>query len=137
MPQISATLFHIILSLIALNLLVAGCCFRGGFDDQQQSAEAAFPIKQQVTPSVALCKTDAREVLKKSCGKCHQKSISRVPKALNVYDLEEDVWYSSMSKSQLKGLKKRIRKAANISKKEVNFVDGCVSCLLSDNCRKR
>ncbi|MEN8258540.1 MAG: hypothetical protein ABFS09_11825 [Thermodesulfobacteriota bacterium] len=135
MPRIPATLFQFFLSLVLLNLLVGCGWFYNGFDDQQQSAAAGVPQEQQVTPSVVLCKTDARAVLKKSCGKCHQKSISKVPKALNVYDLEEDVWYSRMSKSQVKGIKKRIRKADNISQEEVNFVNACVACLLSDNCR--
>jgi cytochrome c5 len=131
MSRIPANLFQLILYLVLLNMLVACGCFCGGFDEQ----EAGVPIGQQVTPSVVLCKTDAREVLKKFCGECHQKSISRVPKALNVYNLEEDVWYSHLSKSQLKGLKKRIRIADNISKEEVDFVTGCVTCLLSEKCR--
>lgn len=135
MSRISANLFQIVFSLILLNLLVACSYFCGGFDTQEQSGEAGVPTGQQVTPSVELCKTDTREVLKKFCGKCHQKSISRVPKALNVYDLEEDVWYNHMSKSQLNGIKRRIRKADNISKEEVDFVTGCVACLLLENCR--
>jgi len=135
MSQIPAKLCKLIFSLVLLNLLVACGQFYGGFDNQDQTGEAEVSKEKQVTPSVARCKTDAREVLKKFCGECHQKSISSLPKALSVFNLEEDVWYSHMSESQMKGLKIRIRKADNIANEEVEFVTGCVACLLSENCR--
>lgn len=135
MSRIPADLFQLILPLVLLNLLVACSYICGGLDDQEQSGETGVSMEQQVTPSVVLCQTDAREVLKKFCGECHQKSISRVPKALNIYNLEEDVWYSHMSKPQLKDMRRRIRKADNISKEEIDFVTGCIACLLSENCR--
>lgn len=135
MPRILVTLFQPILSLVLLNLLAACGYFYDGFGGREQSDEAGTSIEQQITPSIALCKAEAREVLKKFCGECHIKSISKVPRALNVYDLEEDVWYSRMSKSQLKGLKRRIRRAEKITKNEVNIVNACVACLLSEKCR--
>jgi len=89
---------------------------------------------RKLTPSIALCKSEARAVLKKFCGECHQRSISKAPKALQIYDLEEDIWYGRLSKSQLKGLRSRIGRAKGITGSEVRIVRACVDCLLATEC---
>jgi len=134
MSRATVNFFLLFLSFLLLNLLAACGYFSCGSGDQDQAGGAGVSMEDQVEPSIALCKGEAREVLKKYCGKCHLKSISKKPRALKIYTLEDDIWYKNLSKSNLKGIKRRIRNWDGPSGEEINIVIGCVACLESESC---
>ena len=134
MSRKTANFFQFVFSILLLNLLVACGYFSCDSDDRDQADESGVSMEKQVTPSIALCKGEAREVLKKYCGKCHLKSISKKSRALKIYTLEDDIWYKNLSKSNLNGIKRRIRNWDGPSGEEINIVLGCVACLKSETC---
>jgi hypothetical protein len=135
MSRTTVIFIKLVLSLMLIDLLVGCGYFSRGPGDQDKWDETGLSMEREVTPSITLCKGEAREVLKKFCGKCHQKSISIRPGALRIYNLEDDIWYKNLSKSNLKGIKRRIRNWDGPTDEEVNKVLGCVACLESETCR--
>ena len=128
-------LSRLVLSIYLLSLLVSCGYFPYISSYKDQAAKAGTSVANEIVPSIELCKGEAREVLKKFCGKCHLKSISKKPKALKIYTLEDDIWYKNLSKSNLKGITRRISKWDGTTEEEVNTVLGCVACLESETCR--
>lgn len=84
------------------------------------SAEAALEI----------CNNAAKEALNSRCGHCHQKSRSEKPRALRIYDLEEDEWYGHLSKKQMRGIKQRMGRSETATESEKEQVDSCMGHLL-------
>jgi hypothetical protein len=109
-------------------LLIPGCALfgqRGGADAGTASSDVP------VGPALNICRDQAREALMSHCGRCHQKSRSEKPRALNIYDLEEDEWYGRLKKKHIEGIKRRLGGSKAATKSEKESVFSCMDFLRS------
>jgi hypothetical protein len=77
----------------------------------------------------------ARDVLVQSCGSCHRPELpTSKPRALAVFNLQDPMWYGTMTDDQLRSLGRRIQGASNIEDKDRDIVNMFVNCRLHGAC---
>ena len=76
-----------------------------------------------------------REVLAQACGSCHRPGLSTSnPHALAVFNLQDPVWYGTMTDDQLRSLGRRIQAASKLEQSDRDIVNMFVNCKLTGAC---
>jgi len=79
-------------------------------------------------------KEQSRKALIKNCGKCHQPGrTTSKERAMAVFNLDEDIWYSNMGRDEFESLLDRVNGSLKFKKTEKIIIDSLVTLLLESN----
>ena len=68
-------------------------------------------------------KKEAQNIMKYQCGACHSAQLpSAIPKALKVFNLDNENWLNMMKKSKRKNLLQRLEARTNMTDLEVSYL---------------
>jgi hypothetical protein len=93
------------------------------------------PVSAPERPSANPWAEPAREVLVQACGSCHRPNLpTSNPRALATFNLQDPVWYGTMTDDQLRTLSRRIQGASKVDDRDRDIVHSFVNCKLTGAC---
>jgi len=91
---------------------------------QQDKKEKAQSSNAEIT----------KRVLTENCGQCHQSSRTTAnPKALAIFDLDKNPWYTPVSDKHLEGISRRISSKSGVSDSDRTAVQEFIKSIRKGN----